>query len=919
MRRCHYPRRTPLSRLAGSLCLLMPWSLVCSSAPPVAEVRVIDAAPTLLVRGRPTPPLLFYTSPPDAPLQVEDGRLVLERAQGEALLPAAVPAGSPLVVEATVAMLAGYTDDATVSIRACWDERTGAGYLFGLQFAKEGNQLKLWKHAGKGPWQTWHTKPLDWSLGREVRLRLEISDGHLSGWVDGQRLADQDDPDPLPSGDVVLAAYYCRATFSALRAQAGGKEVLRGFGEVPGRVTAPWRSGSSTERMASFGTRGVRLFSYNVEMGTWWHAPGKVDVSGVEASLQHMAAAVPESLALLRVSVSPPAWWLQAHPDEQTRLLDRDGREGKVPWPSMGSALWRQEAGAALAALVSTLASRPVTQSILGWHIGAGDCGEWSYAWGESCGDYSPAQQAAFVRWLTAKYGTDAALREAWRQPDAALPSAAVPPPERRYTGALGGLQDPRQAADVIDYLRFHSQVCAEALCYFARIAKDACGRQHLVGGFYGYWISPGWRPGSFHNVGHHDLAQVLASPDIDFVCDPYSYRDRGPGAGWTGQAPQAAITAAGKLHLCEDDTRTFLTADDADHAFGRCPDRASTIGVLQRNWAGAVTGGGGIWWMEQGPGWFEDSATLDALGRLQTVHAGLSAEARTSAAQIALVIDERSADYLVQSDDLTIPLLVDQTVGCLAYVGAPYDLILSSQVASARDYTLYILPQSYAPHPETSAHLRALRRPGRTLLWLHAPGLLTADGPSDQTASELTGMQLALRKIGGPTFISLFPQTDGPLAALPGGYSYGTHSRMAPLLEVTDPEARLWGLARSTSANLFDGVTWPLPCYQGAGLAEKTVDGARVIFSATGPLPAPLLREIARSAGVHIYSEEGDYVAASRSLLAVHASFTGTHHLRLPRPVRVTDVLTGAVLGSAVTTLAVPLTLGQTGIWTLD
>ncbi len=901
------------------LWLLPAFPAFCWAAPPVAEVRVIEGAPTLLVHGRPTPPLLFFTSPPEAPLRVVDSRLELGRVAGEALASAAVPDALPLVVEATVAMHEGFTDDATASLRTCWDRGTGAGYLFGLQYTEGGNRFKLWKNDGEGSWHTWHTTPLDWQMDQEVHLRLEIADGHLSAWIDDRLVAEQDDPEPLPPGGFSLAAYRCRASFGDVRVQAGDEEVVSGFGDLPERLSPPWQAGSSAERMQSFGARGIRLFTYGVSAGEWWHAPGVYDFSKVEAGIRNMVAAVPGSLALLRVMVNPPAWWLEQHPEEQTSLRTRDGCEWKVPWPSMGSELWRLEASEALAALVGHLSAGPLTEHILGWHIGGGDCGEWSYVWGESCGDYSSGQREAFVRWLTDRYGTDAALQEAWHQPEATLATAAVPLPDRRYRGALGGLQDPVGAADVIDYLHFHSHACAEAICHFAKTAKAACEGRHLVGAFYGYWISPGWRPGSFHNSGHHDLQQVLACPDIDFICDPHTYRDRAPGASWVGQAPQAAITLAGKLHLSEDDTRTFLTPDDANHSFGRCPDRETTIGVLRRNWAGAVTDGGGVWWMEQGPGWFEDAAVLEALGRLHAVHADLPAAARRSGAQIALVIDERSADTLVQSTELTLPLLVDQTVGCLSYMGAPYDIILSSQLATAPEYKVYLLPQVYAPSPEVRGQLQALRGPGRTLVWVHAPGLLTPQGLSEQAASELTGMRLSLREIGGPTFVSLFAQSEGWSAALPGGYSYGTHNRIGPLLEVTDPEARVLGLARSTSANLLDGVSWPLWCYQGAGLAEKTVDGARVIFSAAGPLPAPLLREIARSAGVHIYTEGGDYVTAGASLLALHAAFSGTHHIRLPRQAKVTDALTGAVVGDGLSEFAVHLNLGQTGVWRVE
>lgn len=55
--------------------------------------------------------------------------------------------------------------------------------------------------------------------------------------------------------------------------------------------------------------------------------------------------------------------------------------------------------------------------------------------------------------------------------------------------------------------------------------------------------------------------------------------------------------------------------------------------------------------------------------------------------------------------------------------------------------------------------------------------------------------------------------------------------------------------------------------------------------------MPAGLVREIARYAGCHVYSEENDVLYAGRSLLAVHAAKPGPRALRLPEPVTVWDL----------------------------
>lgn len=102
------------------------------------------------------------------------------------------------------------------SLRACLDESTGAAYMFGLQFLHDGNRIKLWKHTRAGRWETWHGRPLAWALGQRLRLRLEVAGGHLTGFVDGQLVAQQVDPDPLPTGEVALGAYCCAATFGGV-------------------------------------------------------------------------------------------------------------------------------------------------------------------------------------------------------------------------------------------------------------------------------------------------------------------------------------------------------------------------------------------------------------------------------------------------------------------------------------------------------------------------------------------------------------------------------------------------------------------------------------------------------------------------------------------------------------------------------
>jgi hypothetical protein len=59
-----------------------------------------------------------------------------------------------------------------------------------------------------------------------------------------------------------------------------------------------------------------------------------------------------------------------------------------------------------------------------------------------------------------------------------------------------------------------------------------------------------------------------------------------------------------------------------------------------------------------------------------------------------------------------------------------------------------------------------------------------------------------------------------------------------------------------------------------------------RSVYIAAPNIPASILRGLARYAGVHLYSEAGDVLYASRELLALHTLRGGERLLRLPHTV---------------------------------
>ncbi len=78
---------------------------------------------------------------------------------------------------------------------------------------------------------------------------------------------------------------------------------------------------------------------------------------------------------------------------------------------------------------------------------------------------------------------------------------------------------------------------------------------------------------------------------------------------------------------------------------------------------------------------------------------------------------------------------------------------------------------------------------------------------------------------------------------------------------------------------------------------------------SATPNIPAPVLRGIARHAGVHLYSEAGDVLYAIRQLLAVHTLSGGPRRFSLPARVEtVFDLFERRVVAEGVDSFEVDL-----------
>ena len=110
-------------------------------------------------------------------------------------------------------------------------------------------------------------------------------------------------------------------------------------------------------------------------------------------------------------------------------------------------------------------------------------------------------------------------------------------------------------------------------------------------------------------------------------------------------------------------------------------------------------------------------------------------------------------------------------------------------------------------------------------------------------------------------------PITQG----LPQDLFWGTNSLLAPIFHIADGGARILG---------------NVVCSEGrcrGGLGVKEFPEWKSVHCAVPNLPAPVLRGVARYAGVHLYSEAGDVLYATPELLGVHTAGGGEREFCLP------------------------------------
>ncbi|NOX53999.1 MAG: hypothetical protein GXP27_06075 [Planctomycetes bacterium] len=852
---------------------------------PAAEtvrVQSLDGVPRIVVDGRPVRARMFWGAPRGGRLRVEPGgrEFVFE-----------FTAGTDAAGHGTMHFRFGHEPGAVVIDEIQVSEVAGGGHagttLLRCNFDGGQRQFdRLWHVWPPGEPNTVGAVEVASDVGREgsAGLKITLNEPPDGRWPDFHLYSEPNLP--IKAG----RRYRVR-----LWAKAGPARWLTVAFYRPGQpfVFLGGPPGSFQSQIKLAAAVGVDFVSFPIPMP--WPRPGQpVDWSGVDRTCRQVLEANPQALLLPRIPMDPPGWWVKEHPDD-CMVWDR-GRPTRRP-AVVASPRYRRDAAERLRALIRHL-EKEFGPHIAGYHPCGQNTGEWFYqdTWRAPLNGYSTASRAAWRRWLKERYGSDAALQAAWRDSTATCETAEVPSPESRLAAPSGLLRDPATERPLIDFAEFQQQMMAECVCHFARVVREASGGRKLVVFFYGYVFEFGAIRNGAAVSGHYALRRVLESPDIDILCSPISYFDRGLGGSAPAMTAAESVALAGKMWLYEDDTRTHIASGQR---FPGWRDAAKTptetINMLLRNTGQCAVRNFGTWWMDLGAsGWFDDPALWKQMERLKPLDEALLRQPQAFRPEVAAVIDERSMIRVAAGGDAITRPLVYEVRRPLGRMGAPYGQYLLDDVAASRVRAkMYVFLTAWCLSPEQRRQLLDATA-GSLSVWCYASGYQDPDRVSIEAMRELTGFRL--QPTEQPQAWAE-PTDVGRRLGLTAGF--GVKRPIRPLFFAADARP--------------DEVLATYPDGKPA-VALRRTDGGWSLFVGPPALTSELLRLAARRADVHLFTDTDCNVYANGPFLVLHASHDGPIQLNTGRSGPVRDVFTGKTLGDGPK-LKLTLKKGETRI----
>ncbi len=704
-----------------------------------------------------------------------------------------------------------------------------------------------------------------------------------------------------------------------------------------------------------FARHGCRYFwlslvgGYNGEWGTtpFWTGPGQIHENpvpmpdgywSVDRQAETILKAAPDAGFFVRLGDMPPECWSKTYPDEVMRDFMGQPRS----FGSLASDRYREELRRFIRAFTAYCERQPWAERIIAYVLYPIGEGGTPLAMEGFLFDCSPVMRKAYRQFLAEKYGTNAALQAAWENGVVTFDTVEVPRDDefrRRNSGGVMFWPEARQVRPERDYFELQKKLFREYVRTMFAALREAAGPERLYGidafkgNMMGWMCHPvftgdKWKEHYGENLiatGSIGMAEMLDWPEISIVATPHDYRCRWIGFGYDPEGIGDSVQLHGKIMLVEEDQRTY--ANNERGLFGSL-EPGEEDAVLYRNLAASLSRGQQTYPMDVCAGYFEDEALQRVLACRRKIEREFLDIPREDVPSVVMLVDEQSAfdtDFSCEYNDLAV---IRQRIWGLNHCGVPARIFLWDDIERdnfPRCHKLFLLPHCCRADERNLRRLRQyLFCNGNVIVFGPGSGVTDGRTVSPEFAAEMLGMDFELYDYEYPRFVTIddwnHPLTDGFGAC----ECYGDSCRYGPVLVPYDrwaPECKGGRKPRVAFAKderpfvrlgtiaLDYGKRRP-------GLVVKQFADYTIVFTAAVPLPARLLRNLAKFSGTHVYDDEDDVVFADSRMVAVHAVKPGRRRIRLPRACTVWDVVSGNKVGDNIDELRFSVNAPVTKWW---
>lgn len=395
---------------------------------------------------------------------------------------------------------------------------------------------------------------------------------------------------------------------------------------------------------------------------------------------------------------------------------------------------------------------------------------------------------------------------------------------------------DPVKEKNLVEYRKFHSEIIADAIVEYAHVVKEATDYKKLCGVYYGYLFE--LNGPRLWNAGTMSYEKVFKCPDIDMISSPSSYEHRAYDDVSAIMLTSDTLDIRDKLYFLEFDHITHLAPQVVPDGNGipipgydsKFKSESETVDVMRRDFMLCCARRLALWWFDMFEGWFYSDPMMNEVKRFIEIAKEVTKRNTKPNSQICVIAEGGESLCYVNKLAMVNKYLFGAQREGLGRIGAPYDVysVCDLDKIDYSNYKLVIFLDEYKMSDEVRNIINTkIKCDGRTVMFYGLADGITDDGIDLAKASAMLGMEIAMEE-------------SGKNKAVAYGDEYGN-----PMVQT-----RLY--CNDTSATVLgkfdDGKT---------SLAVKEYDSYKTVFSSVAPLTGNILREIAKLAGVHIYTDK--------------------------------------------------------------